>query len=265
MAISMQKANELFHHVNSTICCPAKASVPCIPFLYPRDGCWGRAHEMCRLMILKGASPRKVWIYGNLHTPTANDPSCYVSWGWHVAPTLEVTTGSTTTEYVIDPSLFDKPVTKATWKSVQGDPSAVLKSTSALVFYRDRSGTTHMDLFYAETNKVLATYRNKLKLQAVGAPGPPPYLSCITKPPGTQWLGTIPPNGTQHWSTYNWPVAWHVVWTIMPMTPCPGGPQLSYTVQVERASATTATHWITVRNLTAQAVRFEGRYDILKK
>ena len=59
-----------------------------ISWLYPDDGCWGRAHEMCRLMINAGAHPRKVWIYGKLHTLTKNNPNCFVNWGWHVAPTL---------------------------------------------------------------------------------------------------------------------------------------------------------------------------------
>ncbi len=266
MAVSMQKAVELFRLANSKLCCPGKASAPCIPFQYPNDGCWGRAHEMCRLILLAGVTPKKVWIYGSLHTPTTNSPACYVPWGWHVAPTLDVTTGSTTTEHVIDPSLFEKPVTKATWKSVQGDPSAVLKSSPASTFYRNKSGSyTETDPTYAKTNDVLTTYRNKLKLRAIGPDGPPPYLNCLSKPPGTQWLGTIGPNQTQHWFTFNWPASWHMVWTVMPLTPCPGGPQLTHTVQVERASTTKATHWLTVKNLTSQSVRFEGRYDILKK
>lgn len=64
MAISLQRANELFDLCNARVCCPASAPAPCIPFLYPDDGCWGRAHELCRLMLAAGESPRKVWIYG---------------------------------------------------------------------------------------------------------------------------------------------------------------------------------------------------------
>jgi hypothetical protein len=51
----------------------------------------------------------------------------------------------------------------------------------------------------------------------------------------------------------------------MPITPCPGGPQLSWAVQVERANATQYTYLITVQNLTSGPVRFEGRYDILSR
>ena len=131
MAVTMQKARQLFDLVNTKICCPALAAPPCIPFLYPDDGCWGRAHEMCRLILSQGVTPKKVWIYGSLNTPNRNHPSCRVLWGWHVAPTLDVTVGSTTQVYVIDPSLFNEPVTEATWKSVQGDPNAALRACSS--------------------------------------------------------------------------------------------------------------------------------------
>jgi hypothetical protein len=178
---------------------------------------------------------------------------------------VDVSAGGATQAYVIDPSLFEEPVTPATWKGVQGDPSAVLEPSPASIFYRSYGGGyTETDPTYAKTAQVLTTYRNKLKLRATGSDGPPPYLSCLVKPSGTQWFGTIGPNETQHWFTFNWPPQWHVVWTVMPLTPCPGGPQLTYSVQVERASVTACTHWITVKNLTSAAVRFEGRYDILQ-
>jgi len=51
--------------------------------------------------------------------------------------------------------------------------------------------------------------------------------------------------------------------SIMPLTPCPGGPQLTWDVSVERANATQCTYWITVKNLTSDSVKFEGRYNIL--
>jgi len=49
----------------------------------------------------------------------------------------------------------------------------------------------------------------------------------------------------------------------MPLTPCPGGPQLTWDVSVERANSTQCTYWITVKNLTSDPVKFEGRYNIL--
>ena len=99
------------HDGRATTCPPLTVPAPCIPFLYPDDGCWARASEMCRLMINSGAKPRKVWIQGSLHVSTRNNPNCFVDWGWHVAPTLCVR-GSFVffvQRMVIDPSLFSTP------------------------------------------------------------------------------------------------------------------------------------------------------------
>ncbi len=262
--VTLERARELFDLVNARLCCPASAPAPCIPFLYPDDGCWGRAHEMHRLMFAEGAESEKVWIYGNLAVSTQNNPSCKVYWGWHVAPTLQVSIGGSIRTYVIDPSLFSTPVPQATWASVQGDSTAVLVPSPGSVFYRNRNGTVvQTDPTYTNTNAVLTTYRNELKLRSASQ-GPPPYFACMTKPPGTQWFGTISGNTTQRWFTWGWGASWHVVWTIMPVTPCPGGPQLTWSVQVGRASPADCTYWITVRNLTPDPVRFEGRYNVLR-
>ena len=51
----------------------------------------------------------------------------------------------------------------------------------------------------------------------------------------------------------------------MPTTVRPGAPQVSWNVQVERASAEFVTYWITVTNLTASPVDFEGRYCVLSR
>ena len=80
---------------------------------------------------------------------------------------------------------------------------------------------------------------------------------------GRQWEGSLNANQTQRWFTYGWPATWHVVWTVMPTSPRPGAPQLTWNVQVERASAEYVTYWITVTNLTPQPVTFDGRYCIL--
>jgi hypothetical protein len=82
---------------------------------------------------------------------------------------------------------------------------------------------------------------------------------------GVQWTGTIPANGTQNWFTFNWPATWHILWTVMPITPRPGGPELWFDVFVERANVEFATYWIQVKNLTPVPVQFEGRYAILSR
>jgi hypothetical protein len=80
---------------------------------------------------------------------------------------------------------------------------------------------------------------------------------------GVQFTGSLAPNASGQWFTYNWPPQWHVVWYMVPTSPKPGAPELDWEVGVERASATAVTYWLTVKNLTNANVTFEGRYAIL--
>ncbi len=82
---------------------------------------------------------------------------------------------------------------------------------------------------------------------------------------GMQFTGTLTPNQTQKWFTFNWPATWHMVWTVMPTTINTTGAQITWTVQVQRASAEFVTYWIQVQNLTATTVAFEGRFCILSR
>jgi hypothetical protein len=151
--------------------------------MYPDDGCWGRAHEMCRLMIQMGVSPKKVWIErvapGYLHVNTRNNPNCFIEWNWHVAPTICVWHGwwwfSCGQDMVIDPSMFTTPVTKATWKAAQNNSGATLTDSDWTIFYLWGMVT---DPTFSQTNQVLATYRLQLQLRSQGAAGPPPYANC---------------------------------------------------------------------------------------
>jgi hypothetical protein len=176
--MSMTKAQQVFDSMKATSCDPLTVPAPCIPFLYPDDGCWARAHEMCRLMINMGLSPEKVWIQAStrLHVNTRNNPACFVEWGWHVAPTLCVRGPRffLTQSMVIDPSLFTTPVSKATWKGVQGDPNATLTDTDASIYYLWGNVT---DPTYSQTNYYLAVYRLQLQNRAIQF-GSPPYANC---------------------------------------------------------------------------------------
>lgn len=80
---------------------------------------------------------------------------------------------------------------------------------------------------------------------------------------GIQFTGTLQPNQTQRWFTFNWPAQWHVLWSVMPITPRPGGAEIQHSVAVERANDRYVTYWITVTNLTNLPVNFEGRYAVL--
>jgi hypothetical protein len=80
---------------------------------------------------------------------------------------------------------------------------------------------------------------------------------------GTQFTGSLGPGASNQWFTYGWPTTWHVVWHMMPTSPQSGAPQVDWDVRVERANATECTYWLTVKNLTANTVTFEGRYAVL--
>ena len=174
---SSARAQALFNQMSTQTCSPLTVPSPCIPFLYPDNGCWARAHEMCRLMQLQGAHPRKVWIDGWLITPTRNHPNCEVHWSWHVAPTLCVRRWwpFSVRDMVIDPSLFTMPVTLATWKGAQGDPSATLTPSAASLYWRTYMPT---DPGYIDTTNQLAYYRLQLKNRSLQPAGPPPYAFC---------------------------------------------------------------------------------------
>jgi hypothetical protein len=172
--VSAKKAQEMFVLVSAQSCNPLTVPAPCIPFLYPDDGCWARAHEMCRLMIAAGVQPAKVWSSGSLHAKTRNNPNCFVNWGWHVAPTLCVRTSLffVVEDRVIDPSLFTAPVSKQTWKDVQSTTAQLMDSDWTL--YRRPAET---DPGFVKTQSDLAYYRTQLQLRSIND-GPPPYANC---------------------------------------------------------------------------------------
>jgi hypothetical protein len=99
-----------------------------IAFHYPADGCYARAHLMIRRMQKAGYTPFKVWTFQNgesLYVRTSHHPHGYVTWKYHVAPILRVRLPKGKQRwYVIDPSLFSRPVTVAQWRNIQKRPSA---------------------------------------------------------------------------------------------------------------------------------------------
>lgn len=80
---------------------------------------------------------------------------------------------------------------------------------------------------------------------------------------GVQFTGLIPAGATRRWFTYGWPAHWHVLWTVVPTRPRPGAPQISSSVQVERASDRAITYWISITNHTPDEVNIEARYAVL--
>jgi hypothetical protein len=91
-----------------------------IAWNYKQDGCYARAHLMARRFEAEGIRVDKAWIKGHLNIL---DPQNPISWNFHVAPLVYVQMPNGKMEkMVIDPSLFDKPITLDEWdkKMVKG-------------------------------------------------------------------------------------------------------------------------------------------------
>ena len=86
-----------------------------IPHGFMLDGSYARAHKMVRLLDDKHVTAAKAWVLGELFVDSQRFGE--VGLTYHVAPAVFLREGRTTTLYVMDPSLFDKPVPHATWKA----------------------------------------------------------------------------------------------------------------------------------------------------
>lgn len=101
--ISKDRANELFKKA---------INMQDIAWNYKLDGCYARAHLMARRFEAEGVRVDKVWIKGDLTVKDNNPP---INWNFHVAPIVYVEEKGIIQKMVIDPSLFDRPVTVAEW------------------------------------------------------------------------------------------------------------------------------------------------------
>ena len=126
-----------------------------IPFESATDGCFARADRMSNLIGSLGIPVQKQWVSmtsksGLLHVPINNYPSNGVTWGWHVAPTVQVAQpGGGSLPMIIDPSLRPgEPITVDRWIGMQNsNPTATATtSTSPSVYnnnYDESTKTWH--------------------------------------------------------------------------------------------------------------------------
>jgi hypothetical protein len=110
------------------------AAQPDIAFRYPRDGCYARAQLMVQRMQALGITPGKAWTFASsrsdpLWVNTPNVPEGHVAWGYHVAPTVPVRgADGIVRNMVVDPSMFDHPVTVDEWRGAQHDTPRVVQT-----------------------------------------------------------------------------------------------------------------------------------------
>lgn len=179
-AVDWQVVIRLFRAIVADDCPVANVRPPCIPFSYPTNWCWTRAHAMARIMIVDHrVIPGKLWIRGRLRAQTRNDSDCHVRWGWHVAPVLMTRPegGGAAFPVIIDPSMFDRPVPHEQWASAQGDSNARLGSTSWEVYNHNSGGSEIRDGDFSLVDDGLRAARRDLLAQ-IADDGPPPYAHC---------------------------------------------------------------------------------------
>lgn len=81
---------------------------------------------------------------------------------------------------------------------------------------------------------------------------------------GTQFSATVAAQATSTWFTHSWPAHWFVVWQVIPTAPAVDGPaQLEFEVQITRQTDTLLKYFLKVKNLGAQPVSFQARYEVL--
>ena len=170
-------AKKLYNLVAGASCDPLAPAAPCIPFLFPHDGCWARAHEMCRLLIAAGAAPRKIWISGQLSLQTTSDPACELIWNFHVAAIV----GTGSKARVIDPATCAGPVTRAKWITRLNATAYTVIETDSLRYrprvetdFGDGHNEWKTDGTFQLTDADLVTFRGLLLDQTI-AKGPPPF------------------------------------------------------------------------------------------
>lgn len=101
-------------------------SDPDLPFRFPEDGCFARAHRMAQLLELKGIESKKVFLIGNLQSksscadpnPKRGSVAGEVKFAFHVAPSITVLRADgSRVKVVLDPSMARAPQTFEAWKS----------------------------------------------------------------------------------------------------------------------------------------------------
>lgn len=155
-----------------------------IPFDYKDEGCFARAHQMFRDITNQGYLSFKIWNYGSAY-PNGNSLKVEyqddaknkktVTWTFHVAPVVVVDVGGGKLQYmVLDPAIFDAPVTVAVWRKKQDDLDkwknvrSKFEITLPIYYLHDYQSEffkNKFDFFFEETEDDLRHFRNLLRLK----------------------------------------------------------------------------------------------------
>ena len=125
--VTLAVATQLFNELSTAKFTSSAGNEFEIPFSYPIDGCYARAHRMAELLTEKGyaneksfavAQSRRLRVPSNKAGDVPIGAAPVVQWGYHVAPVITLDTDE---KYVIDPSMFSTPVPLATWVGGMGN------------------------------------------------------------------------------------------------------------------------------------------------
>lgn len=128
-----------------------------IPFRYAEDGCYARTFQMHRITEKKGIKMGSIYIEGDFNVKTPKSISPQAHWQYHVAPVIPVYTDIGQAMMVIDPSLFDAPVTVPEWRDTIVDED---DDAPYCLFYSNRFSVEPDDLPVQEI-----TYRNRVNTE----------------------------------------------------------------------------------------------------
>lgn len=163
-----EKLNELITKIKNEACSFTKA-YPCIPFNYPVDGCYARAHKMRQILAQNGYDCQKIFIYGDLNARydaiTPERGGCCVAWSYHTSVLVKFKDDNQqVTQRIIDLSFSEKALLVETWKGLSLNDScgkSSLNDTQIVdgnVYYRSPKGTLFYDDTYQHTDCVLQIF-----------------------------------------------------------------------------------------------------------
>jgi hypothetical protein len=153
-----------------------------IPFDYPVDCCYTRAHVMSRQAESKGLTTQKLWYFdkdwgtqgmnaslrprkpdgSSVVFPDETGTQRPVQWVYHVAPLIKVQQGDgSIQERVLDPSVSDRPLSKVEWKAIQGTPAGAYEeiTDSSAYFSNNKHGIRQEDPDLSISRDQLARHR----------------------------------------------------------------------------------------------------------
>jgi hypothetical protein len=144
--ISPEQASEIFTALAHANIATTEGEAP-IPFHYPPDGCYARAHRMEELLTEMGYGSEKVFALSGkrplvAETQYASDVEGHqVTWAWHVAPIVKVRDPQRgLIETVLDPSLYERPISLTDWEGLMGDSRTFTRLSLSEVREQMRSG-----------------------------------------------------------------------------------------------------------------------------